>query len=247
MFVRVDPELDTIRYVALRQPEFMWLNQLSKDTDVIAQREAVAALQNFVQSFQVVDALNKILCDARCFYKIRMIAASAMSKSLNPGLDMLLKFYRTNYFDTEGFQLKPNDFSDFSSYFVQKVSISCGSPVTVKATQEAISTVRNPDGYSSPELIEFVMDLLKNNDNTLNKHSDHLFVASLVRCVTNLEFPKRSDYLKIGKQLERFLSVEKILPSYHNSVTIACLESLCELQAANKLSLDLDKFREYTK
>lgn len=29
---------------------------------------------------------------------------------------------------------------------------------------------------------------------------------------------------KIKKQIERYLNIEKFLPSYHNTVTIACLQ-----------------------
>lgn len=72
--------MDSIRLIALRQPETMWVNQLTKDTDAVAQLEAVEALKITPHSFQAVEALNKVLCDMHCFYRVRMHAALALAK-----------------------------------------------------------------------------------------------------------------------------------------------------------------------
>lgn len=38
-----------------------------------------------------------------------------------PGVDALVKFFKSQYFDLEKKQIKPNDFSDFVRYFLEKV------------------------------------------------------------------------------------------------------------------------------
>ena len=124
LWVRVDPELDIVRTITMRQPETMWIIQLQRDTDVIAQFESIVALQSYCNSFPTIEALNKVLNDNQIYYKLRIQAAIVMSHCTLPaGVDLLLKFFKTHYYDPEGNQIRPNDFSDFSSYFLQMVCL----------------------------------------------------------------------------------------------------------------------------
>ncbi|XP_057416691.1 transcription initiation factor TFIID subunit 2-like isoform X2 [Lotus japonicus] len=52
--------------VHFNQPVQMWINQLEKDKDVIAQAQAIAALEASPRSsFSFVNALNNFLCDSQ--------------------------------------------------------------------------------------------------------------------------------------------------------------------------------------
>lgn len=84
---------------------------------------------------------------------------------------MLFKFYKTNYYDSRGTQIKPNDFSDFAAYFLQKVTDCLAVIKLKKEVQTYISTVKDTDGRTSPEILEFLLDLLKDNDNSRNRVS----------------------------------------------------------------------------
>ncbi len=107
----------------MKQPEFMWINQLQKDNDIIAQLEAIDALQH-LSSYLAIEALNKALIDPHLYYRVRIRAAHALAKStLVVGVDFLLKYFKSMYVDSEGNQIKPNDFSNFIDYYIQMVFI----------------------------------------------------------------------------------------------------------------------------
>ena len=69
------------------------------------------------------------LGDPRVFYRVRAKAAQLLaSHCYNASTNFqaghaLLHFFKSRYFGAGMFQLKPNDFSDFSAYFVQKAVI----------------------------------------------------------------------------------------------------------------------------
>ena len=72
-------------------------------------------------------------------------------------------------------------------------------------------------------------------------------MANLIKAIPSLDTSKPSDTNKLTKQIERILNLEKIMPSYHNILTIASLESLCTLQLNNRIPVNYNLFKEYTK
>ena len=80
----------------------------------------------------------------------------------------------------------------------------------------------------------------------MNQYSDCYFVAALIRAIANTNTPRPGDTDKIVKQIKRYLNFESLIPSYHNVITIACLQSLTDLQLANKLPLDTQTLTAYT-
>jgi transcription initiation factor TFIID subunit 2 len=168
LWLRVDPDLHWLRIVTLRMPSAMWLNQLEHDRDILAQYEAIQGLLSFPSS-TTLSALNSVLNNRDVFYRIRIHAAHAMAKLTNKetnwlGLDLLFRFFKTHYYSTQTQQPKSNDFANFSSYFLQ-----CAVP-------EAISLVRDESGRTPSDVIEFILTLLRNNDNSRN--SVHTFSLS---------------------------------------------------------------------
>jgi len=60
------------------------------------------------------------------------------------------------------------------------------------------------------------------------------------------ERPVEIPYSKLENQLLRYLNMDKMMPCYRNTITSACLTSLCHLQRIGKLKKNLDLFKEYT-
>ena len=79
LWIRIDPELDFLRIVIFRQPDYMWQHQLDLDRDVLAQYEAVRGLRAF-PSQTVTTALVQVVESERCFYRIRIEAAHSLAK-----------------------------------------------------------------------------------------------------------------------------------------------------------------------
>src|SRR3990167_5779778 len=97
----------------------------------------------------------------RYFYRIRMAAAKALAVSANKeaelvSLERLIGFFKHQYYDQRLGLPSPNDFSDFSLYYLKV------------AVLQAISSVKDKEGYTPPELLDFLLDLLKNNENSQN-------------------------------------------------------------------------------
>ncbi|CAN8234934.1 unnamed protein product [Cochlearia groenlandica] len=229
-WIKADPEMEYIAEVHLHQPLQMWVNQLEKDGDVVAQAQAIASLEALKQhSFSIVNALNNVLTDSKVFWRIRIGAAFALARMASEetdwaGLQHIIKFYKSRRFDAEIGLPKPNDFRDFSEYFV------------LEAIPHAIAMVRDAEAKSPREAVEFILQLLKYNDNSGNPYSDVFWLAVLVQSVGDLEFGQQSlTFLApLLKRIDRLLQFDRLMPSYNGILTISCIRTLA--QTALKLS-----------
>lgn len=127
LWLRADPEMEYLADIQFNQPVQMWINQLEKDRDVVAQAQAIVTLEALPHlSFSVVNALNNFLTDSKAFWRVRIEAAIALANTASEetdwaGLLHLVKFYKSRRFDTNIGLPKPNDFHDFPEYFVLEV------------------------------------------------------------------------------------------------------------------------------
>ncbi|XP_051150213.1 transcription initiation factor TFIID subunit 2 [Andrographis paniculata] len=230
LWLRADPELEYLAQVHFNQPVQMWINQLEKDKDVVAQAQAIAVLEALPQlSFSVVNALNNILSDSKVFWRVRIEAAYALAATTCEdtdwiGLLHLINFYKSRRFDPNIGLPRPNDFHDFQEYFV------------LEAIPHAIAMVRSSDKKSPREAVEFILQLLKYNDNNGNIYSDVFWVAALVQSIGELEFGQQSiNYLpSLLKRIDRLLQFDRLMPSHNGILTISCIQSLTQM--ALKLS-----------
>ncbi|KZV43652.1 hypothetical protein F511_00203 [Dorcoceras hygrometricum] len=80
-----------------------------------------------------------------------------------------------------------------------------------KAIPHAIAMVRSSDKKSPRESVEFILQLLKYNDNNGNTYSDVFWLAALIRSVGELEFGQQSIiYLpSLLKRLDRLLQFDR--------------------------------------
>ncbi|ESW27142.1 hypothetical protein PHAVU_003G177400 [Phaseolus vulgaris] len=243
LWIRADPDMEYLAEVHFNQPVQMWINQLEKDKDVIAQAQAIAALEASPQlSFSIVNALNNFLSDSKAFWRVRIEAAFALANSASEetdfsGLLHLVKFYKSRRFDPDIGLPKPNDFHDFAEYFV------------LEAIPHAVAMVRAADRKSPREAIEFVLQLLKYNDNNGNPYSDVFWLSALVQSVGELEFGQQSILLlsSLLKRIDRLLQFDSLMPIYNGILTISCIRTLTQI--ALKLSgfIPLDRVYELVK
>ncbi|XVE64086.1 hypothetical protein DITRI_Ditri07aG0072800 [Diplodiscus trichospermus] len=230
LWIRADPEMEYLAEIHFNQPVQMWINQLEKDEDVVAQSQAIAALESLPElSFTVVKALNNFLTDSKAFWRVRIEAAFALANTSSEetdfaGLQHLMNFYKSRRFDADIGLPKPNDFRDFAEYFV------------LEAIPRAIATVRAADRKSPREAVEFVLQLLKYNDNNGNPYSDVFWLAALVQSVGELEFGQQSIFFlsSLLKRIDRLLQFDRLMPSYNGILTISCIRTLAQI--ALKLS-----------
>ncbi|KIY69351.1 hypothetical protein CYLTODRAFT_420749 [Cylindrobasidium torrendii FP15055 ss-10] len=245
-WIRMDADFEWIANLNFEQSDFMWVSQLQRDRDVVAQLEALHALAKQPTAI-VSSTLTRTVLVSNYHHRIRCEAASCLVNCAIRKLDFLGLFHLFKLFlrycyepedanqdlFTHKYIPKPNDFSDLSEYFVRKTLIV------------AISKIRFENGKSPSVVRQFLVDQLKFNDNTANPYSDAFYICTLITagaCATvSTAPPERGELLptetrtehneedrkllsSVSEEIERYLSMDRLIPSAHNIVTMAVLE-----------------------
>lgn len=144
--------------------------------------------------------------------------------------------------------IRQNNFQNFQHYYLQKTI-----PI-------AMAGLRNAHGICPPEVIRFLLDLFKYNDNSKNRFSDNYYKASLVEALGNTVTPVISvvgqgtlitgeslstDTKLILEEITRMLNLEKALPCYKYTVSVACLKAIRKLQKFGHLPSQPTLFKSY--
>ncbi|PWA22538.1 hypothetical protein CCH79_00018170 [Gambusia affinis] len=281
LWIRIDPDMSILRKVEFEQADFMWQYQLRYERDVVAQEEAITALEKFPTPASRL-ALTDILEQEQCFYKVRMQACFCLAKRHQ--LDMLfsygvahsqaflarewvpdkqqiansmvstwqgppaMKSLFTRMFCCKSCPniVRTNNFINFQSYFLQKTM-----PV-------AMALLRDVQNLCPKDVLNFILDLIKYNDNRKNKFSDNYYRADLIEALTNSLTPAISinnevrtvdnlnpDVRLILEEITRFLNMEKLLPSFRNTITVSCLRAIRQLQKNGHIPSDPSLFKAY--
>ncbi|GAA5969785.1 hypothetical protein JCM11641_008040 [Rhodosporidiobolus odoratus] len=269
-WIRIDADLEWIAVVRFNQPDFMWISQLQRDRDVVAQLEAIHALSG-TPSPVVSSNLCKTVLVNNYFVRIRMEAALALISCATIdqqylGLFHLFKLFQTWYCfepdvetqDPFGFRCIPrtNDFADFTMYFLKKTLIT------------AVSMVRDERGQTPPVIQQFLVDLLAYNDNLGNKYSDATYITTVMHSLSHAlvkvlpreqpmfasqqeeqqhEIDANENLAPAVAEVERYLSADRLVPSWHNVVTVAGIEFMLKLTLASLIPEDRMRFFVYTR
>lgn len=261
-WIRLDAEFEWLCVCDFMQPDYMWAAQLTKDRDVVAQHEAIEALTHMPSLATSTSFLRAVL-DPKCFYKIRMeatygLAACAREDFNWVGLHQLNKMFHTRFCFPVSQQTvgedelpmtnsipKPNNFSSLPDYFLQKASVV------------AFSQIRDRQGLVPVRIRQFLLDLLKYNDNIGNEFSDCYYVATLISALGDAliplndeaqDSPKGEEVNNAAKhEIERFRTLDLVIPSYHNIITVTCLRTMTKLMLKRVLPVDMQKLLGYTR
>ncbi|KAF8695253.1 hypothetical protein HU200_037470 [Digitaria exilis] len=239
-WIRVDPEMEYLAEIHFHQPVQMWINQLEKDRDVISQSQAISVLEKLPQlSSAVINALNNFLNDTKAFWRVRVEAAYALAVTASEATDLagllhLVKFYKSRRFDSDIGMPRPNDFHDIPEYFV------------LEAIPHAVSLVRSSDKNSPKGAIEFILQLLKYNDNNGNIYSDVYWLSAMVQAIGELELGQQGmGFLSsLLKRIDRLLQFDNFMPGYNGVLTVSCIRTLARIARRMSSSICLDRICE---
>lgn len=133
-------------------------------------------------------------------------------------MELLLRYFKSRYYDPDTQLVRPNDFSDFGEYFVQ-----CEVP-------SALSKVRTQKNFTPDSIVEFILELLNYNDNSHNMYSDCYYIANLARSLGDLR-PSTSDLVdRVWSAVLHLLEYDQdINTSYNRVVTQGCLSAIVKL------------------
>ncbi|CAH2011714.1 unnamed protein product [Acanthoscelides obtectus] len=173
LWIRLDPEMTLLRSVVIEQPDYQWQYQLRHERDVTAQVDAIEALERFPTPATRL-ALTDTIENEQCYHKVRCRAAHCLTKVANAmvtnwaGPPAMLAIFR-KFFGSFAAPhiIRQNSFQNFQHYFLQK---------TIPL---AMAGLRNAHGICPHEVIRFLLDLFKYNDNSKNRNSDNYYRAAL--------------------------------------------------------------------
>ncbi|CAH2264572.1 jg21294 [Pararge aegeria aegeria] len=254
LWIRLDPEMSLLRSTVISQPDYQWQYQLRHERDVTAQSEAIDALHNYPEP-ATRKALTDTIENEQTYYKIRCRAAHCLTKVANAmisswaGPPAMLTIFRKMFGSFAAPHIiKQNNFDNLQHYFLQKTI-----PV-------AMAGLRNIHGICPPEVVRFLLDLFKYNDNSKNHFSDNYYKASLVDALAATITPViavlqpgapitadslSADTKLVLEEITRVLNLEKVLPCYKNTVSVSCLRAIRRLQQCGHLPSIPTVFRAY--
>lgn len=109
--------------------------------------------------------------------------------------------------------------------------------------------VKAADKKSPREAVEFVLQLLKYNDNSGNPYSDVFWVSALVKSVGELEFGQQnvSFLASLLKRIEHVMQFDSLMPSHNGIITISCIQTLAQIALKLSSSVSFERMSEIIK
>lgn len=255
LWIRIDPDLRLLREIKFDQPDYQWQNEAKYEKEICAQLDSVEMLSKF-PSPQSRTTLVSIIENNECFYRVRIQAAFSLAEvsnkmihSWNGPLPLISTFKKLFMSATGQTLVNCNNFSDLPNYFLQK-----SIPI-------AMAQLRSSHNLCPNEIIRFILDLIKFNENSRNQFSDCYYRANLIDALTSALSasiamihsdlgPKSGslsqDMRLIIEEIILRLNLEKLLPTYRLLITCSCLKALRKLQKIGLIPENVELFKEYT-
>jgi transcription initiation factor TFIID subunit 2 len=258
LWIRVDPDMQMLRQIVIEQPDYQWQYQLRYEKDVTAQIQAISHLEKYATQC-TRKALTDVIENDQCFYRIRCEAtmclrsvANQMAANWTGPPPMVNNFKKLFGSYSCPHIIKLNNFSKIQLYFLQK------------AMPVAMAGLRTSHGICPHEVVRFLLDLFKYNDNSKNKFSDNYYRASLITALAETVTPAvtavlarqtvsqassaealSSETKLILEEITRYFNLEKLIPCYKHTVTVSCLKAIRKLQKMGHLPSNPAFFKEY--
>lgn len=258
-WLRVDADFEWISKANINDmPAYMYVAQLQQDKDVAAQIDSIQWLSLKEGHPLISSILVKTLMDARYFHGVRTLSAEVMAGCARKDLDWiglfhLKKAFRALFCIDETLMTRSNDFSDRATYIIQ-----CAIP-------RAIAKIKGADGKAPLEVKQFLLDIMRYNDNRGNDFSDEHYLATLMGCLAqtltlrkgatinpfNLDFSQQHEESEFQKkaieELRRHQRLDEWIPTYHNIYTTTALECGYLLMKDDVVPIKPSEFLEYTR
>ncbi|CAL8072152.1 unnamed protein product [Calicophoron daubneyi] len=258
LWVRLDPDLAIIRSIYTDQPDYMWHLMLAHDRDCLGQLEAVLALRDF-PSPETRHTLANVIANERVFYRVRMdacftlchivnelsAASGSQATASNAATSCLLPIFWQLFSSPAARGLiRQNNFSHLQHYFLMRAMIR--SLATLRVQQ-----------VCPREVLTFLSELIRQNDNTRNPFSDCYYKADLIRTMKDTLTPAivvrgvmsasslPAEARTVVEEVAHYLNLDTQIQSFKGTVTVACLTAVRRLQRLGFLPVDPSLFYHY--
>eukprot|EP00041_Stephanoeca_diplocostata_P028714 m.829321 g.829321 ORF g.829321 m.829321 type:complete len:702 (-) comp23423_c0_seq34:1769-3874(-) len=248
LWITMDPGQDWYRKIEVSMEPAMWVFQATYDRNVTEQMRAIQQLAPIREKYSKLGHIAQP--NSNNFWRVRAAAFFAVTarqrdhKAWNQIIDMFRKKY--------GLPLYPeivrlNDFTNLDEYFMQQT------------IADAVSLLRDKEGFSPNIAHKFFRDLLGFNDNTGNPFDDSYYVGTLLKAFAQsvdlgvskkpLAAHFRKDHRKrlneVVSTLSRYMNLDKLNPSFHFHITKSCLQALWKLQKSKTIPRQIRIFHEH--
>ena len=283
LWVQIDPDMILLRDVTLEQSDFRCHLMALHEKDIYGQLTAISEISHF-NSATSANILTDVIKDEDNFWRVRAAAAIALAQihntsnlaTLQSGIpatsvNLILTEYRRRHFLAQcPTILKKNRFQrNIPNYLIQKSETLAIGKLRVKssisqAASVDINTARQ--GVCPEEATNFILDLIKFNDNTTCTFSDCYWLATLVdslaECLTatmtsdNLPvISDQSDKLsalpaivkKILNTTTMLFNMDRVMPQYKYVISQSCIDLIRRLMKLEYIPDDSTIFMHYAK
>ncbi|EEY69598.1 transcription initiation factor TFIID subunit, putative [Phytophthora infestans T30-4] len=265
-WVKIDTGCAWLRHVVMHQPDFNWMEQLLSDKKVGSRVHAARALALFHRPHEKPNVMScRVLTECMSgltTHSRRLRAEAAQSLGIwqsihapltnaNTQLPIwkamhnLVRIFKEHFFDRATDMPLPN-------YFLPS-----GGKVILEALGAQQASISSKQIQSPAEIETFLLQLLTENDNSKNyvEMDDQSQVADdcyylgnivLSLSVLTLDRPARSDDGDaVVLEILRYLHYDQVQPSYNKTITVCCLEALCNLVLAGRCDEKLVHFHVF--
>ncbi|KAL4165890.1 Transcription initiation factor TFIID subunit 2 [Phytophthora ramorum] len=190
------------------------------------------------------------------------------------GMHNLFRIFKEHFFDRVTDMPLPNYFlpsggrvilealgaqeASISSKQIQVQDYAAGEYEIKKSIPKALAMIRAQNSKSPPEIETFLLQLLTENDNSKNYvemgdqsqvADDCYYIGNLVLSlsVLSLDQPARADDgdFLVVREILRYLHYDQVQPSYNKTITVCCLEALCNLVLVGRCEEKLVNFHSF--
>eukprot|EP00879_Flechtneria_rotunda_P028850 GHRR01031082.1.p1 GENE.GHRR01031082.1~~GHRR01031082.1.p1 ORF type:complete len:966 (+),score=503.48 GHRR01031082.1:166-3063(+) len=228
LWVQIDPGLEWLAAVQLRQPAHWWSLQLDHSKDVVAQAQAVAGLAAQLGSNStqlddyIVTVLAGVMRNPGVFSRVRLDAALALGAgtAVSPtqrALTELIGYTRERLYDPLTGLLRPNNFLDL------------GEALLTQGLPAALAAARDAQGFTPEPVLALLLDVLACNDNSSNPIDDGYWLAALVTALGNTRLTTDADLARVLSEIDRQLAHEAVVTTHNSVLGCACLRAASSL------------------
>ena len=216
----LDPQHTWILKCRPRLPEYMILSLFEAYRDVYTQHETLAAINEWANSIEMQDKLEKLLKNQEVFYGVRGHIAKILALFSSENTDsshkkILLKWYKENFFKDD--KPKSHSFNDINLYLVQLDVI------------KAISAIRNGQDHTPIDVVEFLLTLMNESDNSGNLYTDDTFQLELSLALGRINAEKQQHMQEIEDILDTRVSGTQTNGGFCNTLLAARYTALTAL------------------
>uniref|UniRef100_A0A1I8FCD8 G_PROTEIN_RECEP_F1_2 domain-containing protein n=1 Tax=Macrostomum lignano TaxID=282301 RepID=A0A1I8FCD8_9PLAT len=229
LWLRVDPEMQLIRHVEIVQPEPMWHLLLRYERCVASQ---MARLQG---------PLPALFHSRETWQALMETSASTIESACRPAYALCMISGPLDL-------LEP----------LMAVFLSLFRAKDTRGASVHVAALHTAQGVCPPEVPEFILNLLRFNDNSKNIYADDYYRAALIESLFRTVSPAATVttenflaklpklLLRCWREVMRHMNLEKLMPQLSAwLVTVKCLRVFRKLQRTGYIPPDIGIFKSY--